>query len=70
MMLFKTHFHYRVYVTVTAVQYVATKEKPIPVAVEGQDLKDVNHDTCSSASTFAQQTLITIFIVFSLKHLI
>jgi hypothetical protein len=59
------------YVTVTAVRYVATKEKFLPVPVEGQDLKDVNHDICSSASIFIQLTLITMILtVFSLKLLI
>jgi hypothetical protein len=58
------------YVTVTAVRYVATKEKALRTVVEGDDLQDVKQD-CSSAFTFVQQTLITMTLnVFALKLLV
>jgi hypothetical protein len=58
-------------VTVTAIRYVATKEEPITVAVEGEDLQDVKHDVCSGAFTFVQEALITMLLtVCCLKLLI
>jgi hypothetical protein len=56
---------------VTAVRYIATKEKSLSAVVEGDDLQDVKHDCSSAFTLFVQQSMITMMLtVYPLTFLI